>query len=1155
MAQLDIQESVLSGSGGFNQDDSTVNPAPGDPVSRFQTGDVRYRLNVRAGSSTEANVGSNENIASTLAVSTYEIFNGTTWVSGSAPAGTNKAIGRCEDIKNGKVYWPVYNSNGNHVILMWTKRDHTIKELLRWSGLNFHSENLISMGFINKYLFFGDGLEDDSNPPRMINTETIQELKYTMGGSFSEYHISFAKWPPLAPPIVEHSIAGSTEFLIHGQYQFIYRYIYVGGFKSTFSPPSIFVSNEVAGDGLTAPQSAYFKLTLPGYVFNYATGGFFSHNDIAFYDFVQYIEIAYRESETAPYKLFQRFPVSNVDNTTFYFRNNGSIATISQVEALQYFDSVPFKTLAVEAIDNRPMLGNNEDDVPMPDFAVEQVEVYQSDDTPNSWNSTSTGGFAGLSGGDQAILQDQNFVQQFSFKSRGLYKLGVIFQHFSGRTSLVVSPENWIYQIPDSNPSTSSDHVEPISSLGFKIPAGINPPDWAVAYQIVRTDCLNFDFFIQGIVNDVIYLGKNPTPTTPVTDWLTTPAGAQSILNDYYNGPGNDNSVPISERLATYYRDEISVGAVADASRIYFNIKNWINSSKGPPNSYWPSNNVFYNFQKGDRLRFVGSDTGNATGIQWYDVEITEYTGNGIIVNKPHGLNFLPKRAVFSSEKFYCIEIYRPKDANPQENFLFYEMGEWYPITQARTGSADFAKRDFTWTNEGAVTATTIQTGNPIFNKMPIRYGDVWTINKPFYFDFVSVSQTGLSTVTFFMQMTSRRDNAAGTWVHNNGRPLVAYQYPPVELIKATQVRFGGKFLEDSVFIAINTFLDVNQYIYPSEYGDIQALVNTSNTQVDAVGNILLAIGEDQAWSIYVNRTTIQDLAGRTQVALSDKVLGSYNTLLGGHGTLNGESVSKNNSRVIWWNAKKATWVRYSRDGLTAISQLYNMNSWFNDLNDLIIDEYGSAEKPKAISVQDNYYETWITALNHSSLPSTFKGYSSYKCTEFHESQDQWKTVFDYLPDVFARLDNDVYSIIGCVVHIHEAGADYGSFYGVKKNSAIEFISNQEQRKNKIWQYLNLQATDKWSFPSIKGDYKSNGATVQETQLVLANLDLREGSYVSDIIRDGNSVNVTNPLVEGNVMRGKSLDLYMELDPAVTWLSVFNYLTVGYAMSEKNVKK
>ena len=116
------------------------------------------------------------------------------------------------------------------------------------------------------------------------------------------------------------------------------------------------------------------------------------------------------------------------------------------------------------------------------------------------------------------------------------------------------------------------------------------------------------------------------------------------------------------------------------------------------------------------------------------------------------------------------------------------------------------------------------------------------------------------------------------------------------------------------------------------------------------------------------------------------------------------------------------------------------------------------------------------------------QGIPLYKCTEFNESLDQWKTIFDYAPDVFARLDNAVYSIIGTVVHIHEAGADFGSIYGVKKDTAIEFISNQDPRKNKVFKYLNLQTTDKWSFPSIKGEWRSNNATRQETVILLEKL-------------------------------------------------------------------
>ena len=59
---------------------------------------------------------------------------------------------------------------------------------------------------------------------------------------------------------------------------------------------------------------------------------------------------------------------------------------------------------------------------------------------------------------------------------------------------------------------------------------------------------------------------------------------------------------------------------------------------------------------------------------------------------------------------------------------------------------------------------------------------------------------------------------------------------------------------------------------------------------------------------------------------------------------------------------------------------------------------------------------------------------------------------------------------------------------------------------------------------------------------------------MSDVLRDSNTPNVSTAIVEGNVMRGRYMQLYAQSDPDIDYLSVFNYLVVGYALSEKNVK-
>lgn len=1150
MAEKDIPISPL---GGMNQDDSLFVPPPGSGgISPFEQGDYRYALNARIGSSIEDNTSSVENFPSTLLINNYWEWNGSAFVSGSAPAGTNTAINKFEDRDENKVYYFVHNSNGNHQILMFVKYERKIYEILKWSGLDFNISKFISCCKINKYLIF----TDYNSAPRIVDVTSVYQLEYTLGVNFSEFHISFAKWAPLMPPLVTADTLNTNDFMKEGAFQFSYRYVYTGGFKSTLAPPSVWASNQILGN------SYVFKITLPGYIYDKENDSFFTHGQSKFYEFIEFIELMYRESPISPWKLFQRHRTTSVaiENQVFSFENNGNIAIIPEIEGNQYNDAVPFLSGACEAIDNRPMFADNLDDLEVPDFEVEDVEVY-STSLSSSWVATGTG-FPGLSAGLQAIKTGQSLVNQFSFKPRAIYKLGIVYYHHTGRSWLAISPSNWIYQIPQDIATPNPSTFDLLYALGFNIPVSVTPPIEAVGYSIVRTDALNFDFFIEGACNDVRYLGKTTTPSTSLAvDYKTTPEAIQAIINDNINSSNPSDKADLARLTATAYREDVDVVSLALASRVYFDCSNWITSNKGNSagTSSNPSNDLFYNFQKGDRIRFIGGPPGF---LRWYDEEIVEFTGRGFIINKPTDLFHLLKIADAAWDPAYQqVEIYRLKKFNPDETFFFYEIGEYYPITSPGTGGRDFAKRDFRYVDNATVTGTLIGDSlYPIYQKMPIMSGDVWSVSKSFYFDYASAAagKIGVSSMTRFTQMNPDPKNAGGSWNHNRGRAFPSYEYIPTQFRKETQNRFGNKFLEDSLFIGINTFLERNQFIYPAEYGRIRAMVNTSNAQVESVGNVLIVIGEQESWSVYVNRTTLEDLSGRSQVSISDKVLGSFNTLLGSHGTLNPESVSKESGMVLWWNAKRGVWVRYSRDGLTEVSK-YGMKNWFKDIGDLISQYYYSGTAPKVLSVFDDYHEEWLTTINHSSLPGTFKGYSSYKCVGFAErnADKRWKSAWDYLPDLFASMDNEVYSIIGSAVHIHEQGADFGSIYGVKKDTIMELVANPEYRKNKTWKAAALTSSDKWEFTSIKGDWKSNSGVRQETEILLAQLAEKEGTFWAYIRRDGNSPNAANfeaGVVSGNAMRSKTLIVQLKLDPSIDYLSLFHWLNVSYDDSEKNVK-
>lgn len=1175
----DKPEMIIALNGGANQDESVLNPpAENEGVSSFAVGDYRYVLNMRIGSSVSNNIGAAELINGTLAITNYYTWNGTAWVDSSLPAGTSTAISKKEDKQEGKIYWAVHNTSGNHQVLMFVKRERKVYELLKWSGLNFQLTKYVSMCKIGKFLV----LADKYNPNRILNVNTditstpvdttqIFRLKQTLASNFSEFHISFAKWPPLSPPVIKRSLTetAADNVLLKGLKQFAYRYVYYSGFKSTWSPWSHFVSNEY--NEITNPA---FEISVNGFLFDYnnPSNTSFDHDSIKFYSLVQYIEFAYRESTRGTWTLFKRLATSSTAgaNKVVTLNNLSGGARVPSRDIYQPFDSVPFKSGACESIDSRVMLGDNEDELlGFTDFDVEDVEVYEAEPgVNNSWNpATNTDLFTSLSVSERAELKQLTDIRRFSFKERGVYKLGIIGQTFNGRTTLVTTLDKLTYRIPPSAASPTTI-VEKTFALGFNIPSSVVPPsDW-VSYQIVRSNCLNIEYFVWGVVNNFKFLQND---TNALNDDISTPTNIKSLMNDYFdNNPLVSvasklfkKKFSVSQRTLAEIRKNKAAASLSAASRIYMDISNWVTTSKKDAGATldWPGNNVYYQFQQGDRVRFRGSTSANYNNsdLVVFDEEIVEFTGKGIIVNKPSTLVTLKDRsgALPNPSSAFIIEIYRPKEYSEEDDVIFNEIGEWYPILQPGTAARDFAKRDFRWTSAGDVTLITVN-GNKFYKKMPIFNGDVHSVSKDFYYEFASATFNGQLSGLYWPQLTQDKTSAFDYWERNTGRELVAYRYLPTEIDKPTQVRFSGRYLEDSLFLSINNFRDENQHYYPAEYGRIRALVNTANAQVESVGAILLVLGEVEAWSIYVNRRTLEDLAGSTSVELSNKVLGSYNTLLGGKACLNPDSVSVRNGRVLWWNAKTGEWIRYSRDGLTEISKV-KMKGWFKDLADLLIDEYSSTP-PKVLSTFDDYHECWMTFINHSSLPATFRGYSSYKCVTFAErnADKRWKEWIDYAPELFAAMDNEVYSIIGSRIHIHEEGASQRTFYGVAKDAIIEVVGNVGVRQNKVLQAVALVTSDKWSFESIKGDWKSNGITRQETRLRLDDLVSKENTYWSAVKRDKNTPNTINEqhgLIDGEMMRSKTFAFTMKLDPGVSWLSLFHYLVVEYDESPLNPKK
>jgi hypothetical protein len=1098
-------------------------------------------------------------------------FQATGFSSSSRPAGTEKVVGKLENKEFRKLYYCVWNSDGNHCVRYYDPAIGAVYELIKWSGLYFDEDGFVSMAMIDNFL----AITDRINPPRLVDVETISDLYELLGSDFREYHISFHKWAPVMPPVLRAYYDGSVnnyKTFQHKTYQFSYRYIYSNKLKSRWSPISYSAQQFEAGGGAEITSIEIyipgFTLDDPGAAVQY---NYFNNNDIKFTSVVETIEIGYRESVQDIWRIVQRYEVQSSGNDVFRFIDSVNSTPIPTADFFQLFDTVPLLAGSVESIDNRFVFADCLDEketapvTQVTDVGVSTFDISQSVDA--WWNfgnndaSDMASAYSGMTAAEAADIGLRVMINDATFKGRGKYKLGIQYISETGWRSAVYTIDNWIYNIPEE-----TGIVDKMYALTFKFPTAFIPPEWAVAYQIMRTNCLNVDAFLFGAANEFIPLVDDPS----ITDDEKVPEDIRNRIRQHFEDArqvtGQDYGKylttlyhkPFFKSLASDVRETVAATALSDSSRIYISVSNWYNSSVkavGPPVSNNPMNNLFYNYREGDRVRFLSSTDSTPSPSQKtvYDVPILEFTGLGIVIANPSGIAWIPDGGADTDPVDYIIEVYTPKISGQpgvpgsDNDYLYHESGEWYPVLYPGTEQRDFSKRDWTWT--GNTSGVTCETYGDIrvFSKRPFSYGDCNGLLKSYYYDVKP--DASVVTVQHTPSMTPDPIRAWDVWEKNNGRSAPAYTDLPVVKFKTTQVRFGGQVVEESFVNNINRFRDEDQHIYPSEYGRIRAIVNTANAQVESVGAILLCIGERETFSIYVNRTTLEDLSGRSQIALSDRILGSYNTLLGSHGTLNPESVSVERGRVYFWDAIDGVWVRYGRDGLTEIS-FYKMRNWFRELGMLLINEY-SGIAPRVISGFDSYNEELIIFMDHSSLPETFREYATYKGAVFSEADTRWKSIHSYDPEMFAKLNNQLISFRGGGLYLHETNAVYSTFYGTKRDVYVEPVFNNLPRNMKSWQFLAITATHGWSVERFLSEYRG-AKTKQQSSLTLSQFEEKEDGYYAAIKNDVNTPVVSNPIITGDKMRSRSIRALMKLDPSVVTLSLLYYATTGDADSPKN---
>lgn len=693
-------------------------------------------------------------------------INGNQQISYSLPAGTNKVIGKYGDSVRNRLYYFVYNSNGNNLVLYYDATFAIVRKVLISKTdtggvdiLNFDQSNLItSVNIIYRdagdLLFFIDSL----GRPTEMNVAKFEEVSYT---NIVRSYIDLAKIPPSMPikPVYENDADITQNNLKSQLFKFKYRWVYDTNEKSTWSSGSIVPTPYEPNDqDITTDKTNNARINL-----YFSTGN----------ETVTGIEIAVSQNLSAgasdyqSVTLLKKADLSIANNivSNFLFYNDSVYPTVDVREIELRQDDVPRTANAMdfpngnvaalagitEGYDLVKGIFTGASALTTISDTISGMLFFASQDDTDSYGSSSTiiirlrGVGSNTAGVPTTILNANGAI----FYVQAVLQNGTVknFSYTSSTTSIATilgglltaaTAQGFTGSVSGTTLTITQANIILITSYYEQDFANItnylNNITYSRLPQCAYTDGIVYENE-KGVTNGVVTtvdLNIN-TPTLDVTNLKEYPFVTVTINNrpplwaKWYR-PVRTPQLSYNKQLFWVSRQafsNIATGTSNPYPIAYIDIGNMqffndqIMSTSG---------HVSYEFEQGDRIRFQavyavdGTITALSTNLDYEIVGVqTDFNLNGVMKTGRFIKIQYPTNQISSTFKFdgsndfqnYKIFIYSARKSTSNLQNVYYESGVRFPIGNAGTINAYHIGNRVTQTSD---------LGTPATNKF--YYGD-----------------------------------------------------------------------------------------------------------------------------------------------------------------------------------------------------------------------------------------------------------------------------------------------------------------------------------------------------------------------------------------------------------------------------------------------
>jgi hypothetical protein len=1114
----------------------------------------RYALNVLTNNSNDGNVGCIEN------------RKGNVQVNFNLPAGENKCVGACKDIKRNAIVYFIYNSLGGHSILRYNIKPKTIDKILYQEAvLNFQPDRIISsINIVDDLLYWTDGyfkkftydpatelIDSGFNPPRKINM--LKAYNYTNGiiatplykySAITEQVLDRIKYPPTQKPEAEYTddINKKFNFLIGSLYQFAYVYVYDDNEKSVLGG----ISDIPLPEGQEYIDGKYsLKQPSQNNVINLKI-----HTGV---EIVKQIELYVRKLNTGDWYLFDTIRKYNEDGDIIipsdinydyaHFNGYGFYNNEILIEADQKNLARPYDYIG-QTVDNQIISNNrNIDGGVVENYDNTDINVKLDWETSQINFNNTVNIVNGILQGNYIWDGNLGFYILFTLPPLptpdGLYEIyidieiddgGVISQHILTYSTVLLPSDIYPFTLRDrliaeivDNGSYAWGSANPNEIYVFVAWLGGGVTNTYSNSYISAIKTINFisgfkkgfnhyfgiQYYDRASRSGAVNVSKDSNIYIPY-DTETIYANLTLSFRDVHSIIAQIKHQP--PEWATEYQ-WFYARQTPKFIQYYYTTSNlspngniWINVNECLARLKTNKQNTVlsvWDFQKGDRIRFIATGKYPYPNEWWF---FPEYVDTEIVDFDISSGNIIIQDIGYIAKRIKIPDTYN------------YGIVEIYRPRQTSDESFYYEFGD-RYKIGSPHTDDRFHEGG-VQNQDPLNPTTTPAICRFSNGDVYSRARYAVEPPVIPVETTLLSDYYQSDAI---GMGKISAVIPDIKRQKYTKLRYSGQLLEDTRINNLSRFDFLNTQEIENEFGNI--------TSLKQLGQTLKVLQENKNTSIDIGIQQLTGGAGDSiAVVSSTKILGSprYSSL--GYGCQHPESVMVNDRYMYFYDQNYGVFIRDAANGMQEISSL-GMKSFFNRKSAEINNAYSS----KVITSFNKRYNEVVVSFLITTVdnPRRVPIYTN-ETVCFCEDSNTWTTFMSYEKqgvgvDYMSNLGETFVTFMNGQLYLENEGA-YGDFFEEQKEMIVDVVSNAEQEKVKVFSALGLTTNhnkidvDGWQVESITIPATDENAIGQLTNILNGAFRYKEEALYADIPRDLNtpmSGSDNQKKANGRVMRGQ----------------------------------